>query len=231
MINIVCLKWGTKYGPEYVNNLYRGVARNTTLPFSFHCFTDNATGIDSPIVTHPLVYPGLDGWWNKLYLFSKELPIEGRIMYLDLDTLITGNIDDILRVNEGFVVLRDFLTGIWKGITTNDFVGSGIMSYEAHQHSYLWEDFIKNSKEIIKSIKPHGDQVWIQRQQLDRLYWQDIVPQQIVSFKVHCKGSLAPDARIVCYHGKPSIPDSITQETTTFLGLVPKAPWVKNYWK
>ena len=44
-INVVCMKWGTMYGPEYVNNLYHMVKRNLTPPFRFVCFTDNGEGI------------------------------------------------------------------------------------------------------------------------------------------------------------------------------------------
>ena len=32
VLNVVCLKWGTKYGPEYVNRLYRMVARHLHRP-------------------------------------------------------------------------------------------------------------------------------------------------------------------------------------------------------
>ena len=45
MYTVACMKWGDKYGPEYVNRLYNMVERNTTLPFKFICFTDNADGL------------------------------------------------------------------------------------------------------------------------------------------------------------------------------------------
>jgi hypothetical protein len=38
----ICINWGTKYGADYVNRLYGMVARNTTPPFTFTCFTDNS---------------------------------------------------------------------------------------------------------------------------------------------------------------------------------------------
>jgi hypothetical protein len=28
--NVICMKWGTKYGPEYVNRLYAMVRRHLT---------------------------------------------------------------------------------------------------------------------------------------------------------------------------------------------------------
>jgi len=42
---IICINWGTKYGPPYINRLFAMVARNITPPFELVCFTDNSTGI------------------------------------------------------------------------------------------------------------------------------------------------------------------------------------------
>ncbi len=36
-VNIICMKWGDKYGAEYVNKLYAMVKRNITIPFQFVC--------------------------------------------------------------------------------------------------------------------------------------------------------------------------------------------------
>lgn len=230
-INIVCLKWGTKYGSEYVNRLFFALKRHTNIPFTFHCFTEKPEKINPGVIIHPLPYEGLDGWWNKLYLFSKEIKIDGRIFYIDLDTIVTGNVDQIISYDKDFVVLRDFFTGLASGIKTNDYVGSGLMSFEAHKHSHMWDEFMIDPQGIINSIKPHGDQVWVMRKQLERVYWQDLFPNQIVSFKVHCREGLPADARIICYHGKPSIPDSITKASKAQWWTIPAAPWVADHWK
>ena len=44
-VNVICLKWGSFYGPEYVNRLYRGVSAHMDRPFRFVCFTDDPTGL------------------------------------------------------------------------------------------------------------------------------------------------------------------------------------------
>ncbi|RHY38782.1 hypothetical protein DYB30_013912 [Aphanomyces astaci] len=45
-ITVVCVKWGVKYGADYVNKLYRGVARHLkSVPFTFCCLTDDPAGI------------------------------------------------------------------------------------------------------------------------------------------------------------------------------------------
>lgn len=224
-MNIVCLKWGTKYGTEYVNNLYAACKRNTTLPFNFHCFTEDSIGINKDVIIHPLKVKGIDGWWNKLYLFSKEIDIDGRVLFIDLDTLITGNIDELLSIKEGFVMIKDFFYPMQNNH------GSGLMSFETKQNPEIWNSFIADPKTAVQSLHPHGDQKWIV-QFVDKVtLWQDILPEQVVSFKIHCRGGLPNNARVVCYHGKPSVPESIT---TAFLGhgfQVPASPWVANYWK
>ena len=37
---VICLKWGTRYGPEYVNRLYSMVKRHTERDLRFICITD-----------------------------------------------------------------------------------------------------------------------------------------------------------------------------------------------
>ena len=44
-IKINCLKWGSLYGPEYVNRTYGGLLKHCKEPFHFVCYTDNADGI------------------------------------------------------------------------------------------------------------------------------------------------------------------------------------------
>lgn len=232
MIHIVCLKWGTKYGPEYVNRLYTAVGRNTTRKFKFYCLTDNRAGINHEIQIVPLQYANqLDSWWNKISLFSADLPIPigQRIFYIDLDTLIVGNIDDLLGHEQtDIVVLRDFYHGIAQSAGT---VASGLMSWNHRQYKYVWSEFIKNPKEAIKRAYPHGDQWWVEHNIAQRQFWQDLYPGQVVSFKMHCRQGLPPNARIVCYHGRPSIPESATQSTKDWKFKMVPQPWVLQHWK
>jgi hypothetical protein len=234
-VNVICLKWGTKFEPEYVNNLFAAINRHSTVPIKLHCFTDSDVGLNKDgIEIHPLPYDtGLEGWWNKLYLFSKDLPIPvgETIVFFDLDTLVTGNIDDILSVDvPNLVALRDFYSGLVDSVRGNNNMGSGFMMWKHGAHTHIWDRFIKNPKKVIQSIHPHGDQRWIQMNAPDRLYWQDIFPNRVVSFKVHCRDGLPKDASVVCYHGKPSVLESITQKTKSWKWEINPAPWVLEHW-
>jgi hypothetical protein len=224
--NIVCLKWGTKYGVEYVNKLFAAVKRNTTIPFDFHCFTEDPTDIHEDVIIHPLKFDkNVDGWWNKLYLFSDEIDIDGRILFIDLDTLITDNIDAMLEIKEGFVMIRDF----FYPLQDND--GSGLMSFETKQHPEIWNTFIANPEAAVRELHPHGDQKWIVKFVDKITHWQTIMPEKVVSFKIHCGKGLPEKAAVVCYHGRPSVPESITTASNFQGKFVPPSPWVKNYWR
>jgi len=226
MYNVACVKWGTKFDADYVNKLYAGVKRNTTLPFIFYCFTENQEGLHHDIVPVELLHPEIEGWWQKLYLFSGNLPDnapKGRVLFIDLDTLVVSNIDHYLKQNNGFVVLQD----LWA---KRDNVGSALMSFEMGKHTQIWDTFIKDPAAAIKSLHPHGDQKWIQKHQKERLYWQNMYQQQVVSFKSNCRAGVPRNAKIICYHGKPSIVESITTTTRVQGFVIPPTPWVKKYW-
>lgn len=231
-INVVCLKWGTKYGVEYVNKLFAAISKNTKTGFKFHCYTDNASGLDKKIVVHDLPYKHLEGWWNKLYLFSDEIGIPNgeRIFYVDLDTLITRNIDALMSVKSSKItVLKDFMFGIAKLTTT---VGSGLMSWNHGSHTNIWNAFIADPEAAVEMMTPHGDQAWVEHMvpESRRAYWQDLFPGKVVSFKLDCGNGLPQTAAVVCYHGIPSIPDSAIKPTKTGRFNFPAQPWVMDYW-
>ena len=53
-VNVICIKWGDKYGNDYVNTLYSMVSRNLSLPYRFVCFTDEAEGIRDEVEVKPI---------------------------------------------------------------------------------------------------------------------------------------------------------------------------------
>ncbi|WFU50680.1 glycosyl transferase [Sinorhizobium terangae] len=97
---VICINWGTKYGPPFINRLYAMVARNITPPFTFTCFTDNRSGLRPEILCEDL--PPLDvampvnskGIWPKARLWGPKLGnLTGPVLFLDLDLVIVGSLD------------------------------------------------------------------------------------------------------------------------------------------
>lgn len=51
---VICMKWGKKYGPEYVNRLYAMVRRHLKGDFRFVCLTDDGVGIRGEVECLPI---------------------------------------------------------------------------------------------------------------------------------------------------------------------------------
>ena len=112
---VICISWGTKYGPSYINRLYSMVARNITPPFRFVCFCDNSEGVRAEIETHPL--PAIDfelpktrtGIWPKCRLWNEKLAdLEGPVLFLDLDLVIVDNLDAFFEYGDPDDVILAF---------------------------------------------------------------------------------------------------------------------------
>ena len=155
--NVVCLKHGDLYSPDYVNILYNMVKRYCTYPIRFHCLTEDPAGINPDINIIPLPDIGVQGWWYKPYLFSSELPIKGVILYFDLDVVITANIDKLFEYQPGkFLICQDFIR---KQIGPTPKFNSSVMRFHKSKVSYIYRRFVENSSFYINRMQ--GDQNFI----------------------------------------------------------------------
>ncbi len=110
---VICINWGTKYGPAFVDRLYGMVARNLTPPFRFVCFTDDDRGMRAEVECHPLPPIGVEmptgtlGIWPKSRLWGPRLAdLSGPVLFLDLDVVVTGPMDPFFTVGApGDVIL------------------------------------------------------------------------------------------------------------------------------
>lgn len=188
-IVFACVKFGKKYGAEYVNILADMVARNCELPFRFLCYTDDGAGLLEEVEVHPLPV-GYDGWWNKLWLFSKDAtPPKARIVFLDLDVIVTGPLEPLV-MTEG--IAADWLQGGYN---------SSVMVWDHGEHNDAWQ-LIKPSD----MARLHGDQDW-----LTELGGWDYLPADwIVSYREHAREWPPEGAIVVAFHGYPK-PHEVTE--------------------
>jgi hypothetical protein len=203
MINIVCFKWGTLFSAEYVNKLYNAVERNVTVPHTFTCFTENPEGVECN--TQPFLN-ALPTWWYIIGLFNRDHGFEGKVLYMDLDTVITGNIDHIISLDTDFAITEDFYRP--KGLQTTFIMWKPEWGY------YLWDKYLQVAP---SNPGPHfmrGTNGFIETYTKDKDVdiFQDEFPSEFISYKVHIKdkhkrmrdlpGNI-DTAKIICYHGKP----------------------------
>ena len=142
--------------------------RNITVPFEFHCITDDVNGLDPNIKTIMLPkHPWIKTWWSKLWMFSNEFPLKGTILYFDLDIIIFNNVDNLLTHNPGkFHIIRDFNRCRIKDWKHSN---SSVMRWEAGTMNYLYEEFKQNSTQIMS--RNHGDQDWIMKRATSDINW------------------------------------------------------------
>jgi hypothetical protein len=193
LINVVCVHVGNYCGRgiEYVERLFDGVDKHL-LTFRPWCITDNRVMITPGIRTIE-ADEGAIGWWNKIALFRPGVfPRGERCLYIDLDTIITGDLTDIADYRGKFAMLRDFY---FKGNAN-----SGLMSWEAGTLDHIWRVWDRCGRPQFHSL---GDQGWIEQIEPGADLWQDMLPGQIASYKVDCQNGVPADTRVVCYHGKP----------------------------
>lgn len=213
-INVICVNSHNYLGRgiEYTNILYDMVRRNLPddMEGGFVCFTDILSQEYHPNIRQKLLPEGLKGWWNKLAIFRQGLFPEGDTnIYIDLDTVITGALDDIAAYKGDFAMLTDFYHP--------RIAAGGIMIWRGDK-SFIWDKWIEEGapEDNGSPLKGFGEAAWIQScLKPERL--QDIFPHKIVSYKIHAKTMIPDKSSIVCFHGLPRLHEV--------------RGWVQDFWK
>ena len=215
-VTICCLKAGTKYGPDYVNRLHSMVQRHVHLePYDFVCFTDDPTGIDPWIRTAPPPYAA-PGWWGKLGLYLPEIPgiQTERLLFLDLDVVITGPLDPLIQYKTDFAMAKDWPTGAWPAPDPRDRDGnSSVVLVRIGAVRQIWDRYLREGQP--QRSPGDGDQEWINRTFPGLV---DLLPETLVqSYKLHHLQDARPACSVVMFHGIPKPPDC--------------GGWVKEDWR
>lgn len=215
---VICIKWGTRYGPEYVNRIYGMVARNITPPFSVICFTDDRSGIRPEVVCHDIpelgcpVPTNAPGKFRKVALWNKDLfGLAGVALFVDLDIVIVGNLDDLFAFGnpDDVVLARNWIRPLERLGQTS------VFRFPIGKHSYMLDDFRKDPEGLA------GKYQFEQRYVTNGIRGGvKFFPSRWIShFRLNCLGPwplrylrparLPRDARIVMFPGKPDPADAI----------------------
>ncbi|MCD6666132.1 MAG: glycosyltransferase [Hydrogenophaga sp.] len=243
-VNVLCIKWGKKYGPEYVNRLHNMVRRHLHRPFRFVCLTDDAQGIDPGIEVKPIPPIGFDEFdqrkpwtfghgWLKLTSFAKPLyDLEGRTLFLDLDIVIVDSLDPFFDQPGEFVVIKEWDKKDGTGNTSVYLftVGAHVDALDHLRNGYpkVVEE-VRNEQEFITGYLGRQGKV---------SYWPE---EWCRSFKRHCmrRGIMGwfappvipPGARVIAFHGKPNPPDAIAGISGKWYRRVLPTAWVAEHWR
>jgi hypothetical protein len=232
------MKWGTKYGPEYVNKLRLMVQRHLSRAHRFVCFTDNTAGLSPDLEALPLpkmeLPPGREMGWRKLSTFTSPLAdLTGPVLFLDVDVVITGALDCFFEHPGRFCIIHDWAKP-WR-ITGN----SSVYRFEANAHPDLLAQFLANVEQVKREVR--NEQEYLTREMHRRgllTYWP---AEWCVSFKRNCVPifplnffrvpRIPADARVVVFHGTPNPHEAVVGKGKGLLRHVRPTPWIAEHWR
>ncbi|NCT68530.1 MAG: hypothetical protein GXC76_12955 [Rhodanobacteraceae bacterium] len=238
-VNVICMKWGDKYGDEYVVILRNMVARHLARPHRFVCLTDSAGGLPADLETLPLpACPVIAGReqeaWRKLSLFGPGLgDLSGPTLFLDLDLIVVDALDPLFDFEPGrFCIIHN-----WTHPDRR--VGnSSVFRFEAGRHPQVFERYARDPATVVAAHR--NEQIFL-TQRIDKaegaVWWP---APWCVSFKKHClprgpakllvPARIPAGARVVVFHGEPNPPQAAREWRYKGHHFMRPARWILDYW-
>ena len=191
----------------YVDKLHRQFNNKSELEVVHWCITDRPSELPE-FVKSITPFKKSKGWWNKLNLFSPQMP-NGQILYMDLDIVILNNFDDeiveMINADESMSCVSDAIH--WMG----EKFSSSMMCFESGAHEHIYSNFIKNES-YINNLEG-GDQVWVGPQLQTVSFIDDKFPNLKKNLKFHLSKiengrieaplEINPDVKLVDCTGRP----------------------------
>ncbi len=204
-MTVACvLRSGGVYTGEWVERLRRQVDRHLN-PERFVCLSDVAQFGPTEAVALKHEW---QGWWSKVELFRRDVFEDGElVLYIDLDTLVVGDLSPLREYHGDFATLRDFYTP--------SIAASGVMLWRAGMVP-LYEAALA---EPIFPPPQHGrSDLWWNGHVMPDDYLQELFPRMFGSYKADGLEEGPGDFSVCCFHGVPKNSD------------FPEGHWVTEAW-
>ncbi|HKJ22029.1 MAG TPA: hypothetical protein VKA13_02990 [Gammaproteobacteria bacterium] len=239
---VISMKWGTRYSVDYANRLYSMVRRNLRGDLRFLCFTDDPAGLAPEIEAHPLPpieLPEPARWqgWRKISLFQHPLAdLSGDVLFLDLDIVITGSLDEFFDYHPGRFCIIENWTQLGKGIGNTT-----AYRFVPGENTDIYERLMADTDRVLATYR--ASQQYVSACIPDMVFWPS---QWCMSFKYHLVPSfpmnwfVAPrlprDARLIAFTGKPDPDEAAVGHWPAPLHKrihkhIRPAPWIAAHWR
>lgn len=243
---VICIKWGTAFRSSDVNMLFRACQEHSPSPLRFVCLTDDPIGLTKGIEARKIFDIGLapeewsrPGVWPKLSLFSSDLITLGRVLFLDLDMMVVGDLSPFFEPTQGAYFQN--MGDSWRPSPKSNGreTGTCIFSYDPGAEQKVLEVFLADKTAAMARWR--NEQDFVGAHVSEAHYWPEGL---VVSFKRHLchrngAGLLAKPKRppktasIVAFHGTPRPRETMEK---LIWGPFPhlhfgKAPWISEYYR
>lgn len=217
-------KWQSKYNAEHVHIAADMIRRNYHKPHRIVCITDDATGIRNDIEIMPMWKHAAEfgHCYRRLFAFSQEFAemMSGKIVSVDLDCVITGDLTELIDSVDKFAIMKDFQP-------PQPYNGS-FWVLKTGSLPQVWDRFIANPEQMIENAKKAGYCACDQAAMAYILGTNQRVLDEsdgFYSYKYAIKrnhgGKLPKNAKFIAFHGKPEVTDDEPQ----------KLEWVRYYYR
>ena len=180
-VNVVCLKWGTRYGPHYTNTLYAGVKKHLHRPFRFVCVTDNTAGLTEGIETSPIPpNPGMTAPWPNVFLKllltgTGFANLKGPTLFLDVDLAVIDDIDCYFDYLPGKnCIIHNWIEKRKTLFRKRPDIGnSSLFRFEAGQSQYICDTFLKEMERATDRAHFRTEQAFLTYAMREHHWWPD----------------------------------------------------------
>lgn len=242
MRHIILWKWrphsdfrGPDYSAEHVNVMAAMLQRNIRRDFRVVCVTDEPAGItecetfalwpDAGNVVNATKRT-LPSCYRRLKIYDRatqeEMGIEvgERIISLDLDAVITGDLGEVLSTPGRFVGWG--LTGEGGRKVCN----GSFQMFDAGDLTHIWDEFdpMRSPKAAAEAGYKGSDQAWLSWRLAEwehtvRLEWPALASYPLQN---RIQGLLSRENRIIFFHGQVKPWDPIALQ---------ESAWITRYWR
>lgn len=187
MIHVTTWLWGDKFSVSDVAKLAAGVRRNLKQPHRILCMVDHldresVEGVGYRIIEYPALTK-IKGCYARLRLFDphwhfmREINPGERIVNIDLDTVITGELDTLFDRPEPFVIMQG-------GNASNPCKFNGALQMiRAGAHPEVWNDFSVEAASKVPFYEFPDDQGWIWHKLPNAAGWKCGVQSGVFVFR------------------------------------------------
>lgn len=195
-LTVVCVLWigqfeDRRYSPAWVTRLRDQVAQWLPEPHRFVCLSN----VDVPgVETIPLrtTWPG---WWAKLEIFDPRNYLGDRVLYLDLDVFVTGDLTPIAHFPTPIALMPP--SHLFGGLRPRVMDGV-VREYQASCISFAppegREFFEECTPDVMAKFRADQDWIGFRRPGLATM------PASWFAKSKQCKDGVAPDVRLVLAH-------------------------------
>jgi hypothetical protein len=245
-VNVICLKWGRRYGPEYTNTLYAAVREHLHRPFRFVCVTEDATGLTPGIETAPIPpNPGTRDAWPNVFLkllITKDgfADLKGPTLFFDVDIALVDDIDCFFDYMPGKnCIIHNWIERRKTLFRKAPAIGnSSVFRFEAGSSNYIYETFVREIDRATDRTQFRTEQAFLTYAMRERYWWPDAWVQ---SFKRHCMWmfplnlfltpTLPTGTKILVFHGRPDPDEALKGYRGRRMHQYARpASWIAKYW-